>query len=321
MLIDWFTAAAQAVNFLVLVWLLKRFLYRPVLDAIDARERRIADRLRAAEEQAAEARRLGEDFRRRGESLERERVALLDQAGAQAEAQRRRLIDEARREAAGLRARLEEGLRNERGELLAAVSANVQREVFAIARKALADLASADLEQRIAEAFVVRLRGLDGEPRQQLAAAFGASSRPAVVQSAFELPAAQRSAIEEALRENLGVGGGLRFETVPELVGGIELATDGHKLSWNLADYLAALEDSVSQAFERKLPAASPAAGGAGCPLRACAATSSAPSPRSAAPARPSRRAWACARWAGSRPYRPASPRSAGCPAWVSKSW
>ena len=42
MLIDWFTVGAQVVNFLILVWLLKRFLYRPILDAIDAREKRIA---------------------------------------------------------------------------------------------------------------------------------------------------------------------------------------------------------------------------------------------------------------------------------------
>ena len=42
MLIDWFTVVAQVVNFLILVWLLKRFLYKPILDAIDAREKRIA---------------------------------------------------------------------------------------------------------------------------------------------------------------------------------------------------------------------------------------------------------------------------------------
>ena len=42
MLIDWFTVGAQVLNFVVLVWLLKRFLYKPVLNAIDAREKRVA---------------------------------------------------------------------------------------------------------------------------------------------------------------------------------------------------------------------------------------------------------------------------------------
>ena len=42
MLFDWFTFGAQTLNFLVLVWLMKRFLYKPILNAIDAREKRIA---------------------------------------------------------------------------------------------------------------------------------------------------------------------------------------------------------------------------------------------------------------------------------------
>ncbi len=45
MLIDWFTVGAQLLNFLILVWLMKRFLYKPVLDAIDAREKLIATEL------------------------------------------------------------------------------------------------------------------------------------------------------------------------------------------------------------------------------------------------------------------------------------
>ena len=56
MLVDWFTVAAQALNFLVLAWLLKRFLYRPVLDAIDAREAAVARQLAEAEATAAQAR-------------------------------------------------------------------------------------------------------------------------------------------------------------------------------------------------------------------------------------------------------------------------
>ena len=57
MLIDWFTVVAQALNFLILVWLLKRFLYKPMLDAIDAREKRIATQLADADAKKAAAQR------------------------------------------------------------------------------------------------------------------------------------------------------------------------------------------------------------------------------------------------------------------------
>lgn len=49
MLFDWFTVLAQIANFLILMWLLKRFSYKPVLDTIDAREKRIADLLKETE--------------------------------------------------------------------------------------------------------------------------------------------------------------------------------------------------------------------------------------------------------------------------------
>ncbi|MEI8631780.1 hypothetical protein P4S72_06080 [Vibrio sp. PP-XX7] len=62
MLIDWFTVIAQVINFLILVWLLKRFLYRPILDAIDAREKRIADELADADEKRDEAVQQREEF-------------------------------------------------------------------------------------------------------------------------------------------------------------------------------------------------------------------------------------------------------------------
>ena len=49
MLIDWFTVGAQVLNFLILIWLLKRFLYKPILHAIDEREERIATELANAD--------------------------------------------------------------------------------------------------------------------------------------------------------------------------------------------------------------------------------------------------------------------------------
>ena len=62
MLIDWFTVGAQIVNFLILVWLLKHFLYKPILNAIDAREKRIAAELADADTKKADAEKERTDF-------------------------------------------------------------------------------------------------------------------------------------------------------------------------------------------------------------------------------------------------------------------
>jgi F-type H+-transporting ATPase subunit b len=114
--------------------------------------------------------------------------------------------------------------------------------VFAIARKALADLATTDLEERMGEVFMRRLRALDDQAREGFAKSLKSATGPALVRSAFDLPAEQRAAIQNALNETFSAEIRVRFETAPDLVSGIELTTNGQKVAWSIREYLASLE-------------------------------------------------------------------------------
>src|ERR1700733_783694 len=98
MLIDWFTICAQSLNFLILVWLMKRFLYKPILQAIDAREKRIATELADAETKKAEAQKQRDEFQHKNEEFDQQRAALLKKGTDEANAERQRLLDEARKD-------------------------------------------------------------------------------------------------------------------------------------------------------------------------------------------------------------------------------
>src|SRR5512147_2722001 len=113
MLINWFTVGAQALNFLILVWLMKRFLYKPVLHAIEEREKRIAAELADADLKKAEARKESDEFRRKNEEFEHGRAALLGKATDEVNAERQRLLGEATKAADALSARRLETLRND----------------------------------------------------------------------------------------------------------------------------------------------------------------------------------------------------------------
>lgn len=91
-LIDWFTVIAQVINFLILVWLLKRFLYKPILNAIDAREKRVADELANADTKKAEAEKEKEEFKHKNEEFDQQRSALLNKAKEDAKAERQRFF-------------------------------------------------------------------------------------------------------------------------------------------------------------------------------------------------------------------------------------
>jgi F-type H+-transporting ATPase subunit b len=249
--IDWFTVVAQAINFLILVWLLKRFLYKPILHAIDEREKGIAAQLAEAEAKKAEAQKERDDFQHKNEAFDQARAALLKKAEDEAKAERQRLLDGARKDADALRAKRQDALRDEQLNLGQEIARWTQKEVFAVSRKTLADLATTSLEERMVDVFVHRLKALTGAAKDELAAALKASTQPARVRSAFDLPPAQRTAIESAVNKTFGAEAHVQFEIAPELVSGIELSTGGQKVAWSIADYLATLQKSVGELLQK----------------------------------------------------------------------
>ncbi len=251
MLIDWFTVIAQAINFLILVWLLKRFLYRPVLDAIDTREKRIAAKIADADAKDAEAQKQRDDYQQKNQAFDQERNAHMNQVLEAAKAERAHLLDAARQESEDLRVRLAQGLRNEQQSLNEEISRRAHEEVFAIARKALSDLAGTSLEQRMTEIFLDRLRDLNSAQIAELKSAFILSSDTLLVRSAFTLSAQQRADIETGVVETLGKQKAIEFIIAPNLVSGIEISSDGRKIAWSIADYVGSLARSVDDLLKR----------------------------------------------------------------------
>ena len=252
MLIDWFTVGAQALNFIILVWLLKRFLYKPILNAVDAREKRIAAELADADAKKAEAQKERDEFEHKNEEFDQQRAALLSKAADEAKAERQRFLDDARKAADSLSAKRQEALRSDANNLNQAIRRRTQQEVFAIARKALMDLATTSLEERMSEVFTRRLRTMDGKAKMGLGESLKTASEPALVRSAFDLPAEQRAAIQKSLNETFSAEVHVRFETAPDLVSGIELTTNGQKIAWSIADYLVSLEKGVDELLKEK---------------------------------------------------------------------
>jgi len=247
MLIDWFTVGAQALNFLILVWLMKRYLYKPVLNAIDAREKLVATELADAAAKKTEAQKDRDEFQHKNEEFDKQRAALLTKATDEAHTESLRLLDEARKAADALSAKRQEALIGEAKNLSDEISRRTRDEVFAITRKALTDLATVSLEERMGEVFTRRLHALNGKAKECVAEALKTSSAPALVRSTFDLPAEQRAAIQNALNETFSSEVRVRFETAPDLVAGVELTANGQKVAWSIADYLASMDKSVGE--------------------------------------------------------------------------
>ncbi len=255
MLIDWFTVAAQVANFLILVWLLKRFLYQPVLTAIDAREKRIADQLQEAEKRKTAALKEQVEFQHKNDELEEHRLALLADAASAANTEREKLIAAARKEAEALQAKLEKASYDELESLNGKVGTFVHKEVLSLARQVLADLSGTNLEDRITDVFVRRLNEMNDKQKAELKETFASTKSP-VVRSAFDLPPPQKAAVEAALKPVVADNAKILFETKPELIGGVELISNGQKMAWSISDYLGDLATGLDALVQSKTKAA-----------------------------------------------------------------
>jgi F-type H+-transporting ATPase subunit b len=254
MLIDWWIVLAQIVNFLILVLLLRLILYRPLLTAMRARQERIAEERRQAEALRQEADALRQEFQRKLQRLRAEEEELRGVMRERVEAERQRRLSVAHQHVEEQRREWEDGLRLEREALLRNLGRKVVAQGENLARKALRDLASADLEQQMVAVFLQHLDELDQATRAEIGEAMATSAAAIEVRSRDPLPKALQERIRVEVSHCLGVDlqahGRMRFRSDPEMALGIEIKLDGHQVGWSLDNYLDGVERELARALE-----------------------------------------------------------------------
>ncbi len=244
--INWITVSAQVVNFLILVWLLKRFLYQPVIRAMDRREQKIRNRMDDADDREQEAIHEKQNYQQKLASFEKEREDLLEETRQEARQTRSQMLEQAREETARVRNHWMREVDEEKTAFIDGLRHQSLEVVETVIRKALQDLADERLEERIAHTFIRQLHSLDEATRQAMAQ----SSEPATIATSFELDPGQRSALTRSIHELVGTDMTVNYTQSPELICGIELTCESQRISWNLSDYLEELTASVEKAFE-----------------------------------------------------------------------
>jgi F-type H+-transporting ATPase subunit b len=269
--IDVFTTVAQMVNFLVLVVLLRRFLYKPIVRTMDRRELLISDRIHEAVTSEARAKREAEACHAQRQELEDRRSEILADAQEEALAWKREIMQQAREEAEDSKARWEMAIEREKQTFLHELRRRAGEEVYAVARRALRDLADVDLERHIVDVFIKRLGSISGADWTDIATAGVRSEEGIKVISAFPLDGDTRSRIRAAVERELdrhvtaaAVPSGvlqrfeMAFDQSADLICGIELRAGGRRAAWSLQNYLESLEENLSLAFRSAADLESP---------------------------------------------------------------
>jgi len=242
-LIDWFTIVAQIINFIILVVLLRKFLYRPILKVMQEREDRIRSQLDEAEEKHQQAIEQISLYEEKVRHWEDEREELLREAKHEVEDSRKQMMKKVRQEIDEHQSQWEQAIEREKQEFLDSLRKRISQQTYTAVKKVLNDLANVELEAHITEVFIERLEKLDSNQLADHREAVEKSDEPVVLRSAFSLPSPTQTKIQTIVEKQFLNGKPVNFEIDPDLVCGIELKAAGYKLVWSLAEYLERLED------------------------------------------------------------------------------
>ena len=236
--LNWSTFVLEIINFLILVWILKRFLYKPVLEAIAKRRASIEQGMQAAIQKQQAAQVLQSQYEHRLEDWETEKQTAREQLHSEIEQERQRLQ-------ALLQASLQQ--EREKAQVLAAHQAQEQQHrnqqqalhnAMRFTSKLLAELASPELEARLIARLADQLNTLPAAQRDRLSQALDAQRPSAQVHSAFPLSEAQRASLQQVLQAIGGQQLSCEFAQDNRLLAGARIQLGPWLVQANLADEL-----------------------------------------------------------------------------------
>ena len=249
--IDWFTVIAQTVNFAILLWLLKRFLYQPIVDGLDAREAKIAGILQDADKNKTQAHKLQSEYAQKLASIEKKRSEMLANANEEANVERQKLVELAQVAADDMLRKRLAALQHDLHNLKHDIMLKSVAEVYALCRKILAELADSDLEVLLFNKLLQRLQTLDKKQSNELQQALSRTDNSVEVRSVFELSKVQQDSLQQCLQQIMQAESQasikLNFSLLPKLISGIELSVSGWKIPWSMHNYLAELQQHLDE--------------------------------------------------------------------------
>ncbi len=249
MLIDSFTIIAQIINFLILIYLLKRFLFNRIIQIMDEREKQITDQMQDAKTAKETAQKELDEQQRIREELQEKWNEMLAQAKKDAQKKREELVKDARSKIDEEQKNWREAILKQRTAFLRDLRHLSCEQVCQMSRKVLADLADEKLENQLIENFLIQLGKLSKEEKDDFIRFINKDERKIWVDSSFKLTGKKESEIRKILEEIIGDKVEINFKVSPKLICGIETRTEGKKISWNIENYLDGLEEQLKKAF------------------------------------------------------------------------
>jgi F-type H+-transporting ATPase subunit b len=236
--LNWSTFLLEILNFLVLVWILKRFLYRPVLDVIARRRAAIENKLAEAEQLHTDADALKYQYENRLSSWQQERQKAMDELRHEIEANRLQQLGDLKQELAQEEEKIRvAGARKEK-QLLREIEQRALHQAAEFASRLLAEAAGPELENRLLDLLLDGLSTMPADQISALGSKWGELPERILVSSVYVLADDKRHRLEDTLNRVTGLSIPVHYEQDAELLAGLNITIGAWVLQLNVRDEL-----------------------------------------------------------------------------------
>lgn len=240
MAFNFWTFLFQVVNFLVLVYILRRLLYRPLREAIDRRREANAKAQADAEAARREAAAVQASLDQQLADLDRRREAVIREARDRADAERKATSAEADAAIRRRREECEQQLVRERDEAVRSLRAELLRSAAEMAGRLLSEASDSTLQRQLAARLVEELRRVPDDERRRLREGWD-DGEAAVVETAAEINGEVLRELGGAIESLAGRSLDVSVRVRPDLLAGLRLRIGGHVWDASMAGRLEEL--------------------------------------------------------------------------------
>jgi F-type H+-transporting ATPase subunit b len=236
--LNWSTVALEILNFLILVWILKRFLYQPVLDVIARRRAGIEKALADAETRRTEAASLQQQYEGRLAEWDRERQQAREALARELDAERSRKLVELQTTLEQEREKVRVAEERRQADAVRKLEETALLHAARFTTRLLQQASGPDLEARLADLAITGLTALPAERIADLRNSHGKPPGAIRVTTAFPLADGQRQRLEQALASIADPDIPRQFEQDSALLAGVRISIGPWVLGVNLQDEL-----------------------------------------------------------------------------------
>lgn len=247
--INWFEIIAQIINFFILLFILQKLFYKPVIKAMEERQQGIRDIRDEADRKKKEADALIQEYKSNLKTFEENKAEEMNKAIKEADEKKEKIIESYMKEADAKRESYINEVKEEKEYFLHELRSTLGKSSIIIASKILKTISEEDLTEKIFEVFIKKIESLE---KEKLEEEIKLDGEKIVLISSVALSEEQKNRFNNAISEKLDYSIAIDYEVDEHLIMGFELNLESLTVHTNIENYLREAEDNIKKILDKK---------------------------------------------------------------------